>query len=375
MKISVLFVVALAVCGTPVSAHPLDPPGTIYIDGVPCNRACQAYMRWSQRTLEGSVPVPSAPMSDAMKPSYRPSEDEPAGHTIRRKFHPYDANPAVARQQHSPSAAERHGPISGQRSTERSTRTNTAPSTSTAKSLDRTSAALRMTKPAGNTPGQTVALSNQPAASPNTLHVNSAASNIKPNQAETSSNRDDGSALAVPSPLSSNPTLARAEPDSESRPAAQVTIGSSPKALEHQIQAAADVAERYTLNAMDHVQTTKQTTSQDPTSYQTDGEDKFRLVALLLARGDIKSAADLAGKDIAIDSHHLGSNHDIQAALVAAGALKARTLDEGDHAIRQLVEGRVHAVVLTLVSREAVGVFPTVRGFRLLTIPLPARSE
>ena len=228
MRIAVLFVVTLAVCGTPVSAHPLDPPGTVYIDGVPCNRACQAYMKWSQRTLEGSVPVPSSPMYDAMKPNDRPSADEPGEHTIRRKFQPYGAESHAARQQHSPSIAERHGPIMGRRSTERShnasfttnppPRITTAPSTSTAKSLDRTSAALRMTKRAGNTPGQTVALSNQPAASVDTLHVNSAAQNAKPNQAETNSNRDDGSARAVPPPLSSDPTLSRAEPGRRSRP-------------------------------------------------------------------------------------------------------------------------------------------------------------
>ena len=95
----------------------------------------------------------------------------------------------------------------------------------------------------------------------------------------------------------------------------------------------------------------------------------------MLARGDVNSAADLSGKDIAIDSHHLGSNHDLQAALATAGALKSRVRDEGDHVVHQLVEDRVAAAVLTLVSREAVGVFPTIPGFRLLTIPLPPRSE
>jgi hypothetical protein len=36
------------------SANPLDSPGTVYIDGVPCNLACQSYMDWSRRTLRAT---------------------------------------------------------------------------------------------------------------------------------------------------------------------------------------------------------------------------------------------------------------------------------------------------------------------------------
>jgi hypothetical protein len=35
-------------------AHPLDSPGTVYIDGLPCNSACQSYMAWSRKTLSRS---------------------------------------------------------------------------------------------------------------------------------------------------------------------------------------------------------------------------------------------------------------------------------------------------------------------------------
>jgi hypothetical protein len=33
------------------SANPLDSPGTVYMDGLPCNVACQSYMAWSRRSL------------------------------------------------------------------------------------------------------------------------------------------------------------------------------------------------------------------------------------------------------------------------------------------------------------------------------------
>src|SRR5450755_3583812 len=31
-------------------AHPLDSPDIVYIDGLPCNNACQSYMAWSRQT-------------------------------------------------------------------------------------------------------------------------------------------------------------------------------------------------------------------------------------------------------------------------------------------------------------------------------------
>ena len=34
-----------------LQAEPLNSPGVVYIDGQPCNRACQSYMDWSYRAL------------------------------------------------------------------------------------------------------------------------------------------------------------------------------------------------------------------------------------------------------------------------------------------------------------------------------------
>src|SRR4249919_152702 len=35
-------------------AHPLDSRDIVYIDGVPCNSACQSYMAWSRQVLSAS---------------------------------------------------------------------------------------------------------------------------------------------------------------------------------------------------------------------------------------------------------------------------------------------------------------------------------
>ena len=35
-------------------AHPLDSRDIVYIDGSPCNSACQSYMAWSRQMLSAS---------------------------------------------------------------------------------------------------------------------------------------------------------------------------------------------------------------------------------------------------------------------------------------------------------------------------------
>src|SRR5512138_3249996 len=63
-----------------LQAQPLDSPDTVYIDGQPCSRACQAYMNWSYRAQsarrheerEISVAVPSEAEFDRIEPVARP---------------------------------------------------------------------------------------------------------------------------------------------------------------------------------------------------------------------------------------------------------------------------------------------------------------
>jgi hypothetical protein len=45
-------ILILSLCsGGTLQASPLDSPDVVYIDGQPCNRACQSYMDWSYRAL------------------------------------------------------------------------------------------------------------------------------------------------------------------------------------------------------------------------------------------------------------------------------------------------------------------------------------
>ena len=45
--------VSLGLSGSSL-ANPLDSPGTVYIDGVPCNLSCRSYMAWSRQTLNAN---------------------------------------------------------------------------------------------------------------------------------------------------------------------------------------------------------------------------------------------------------------------------------------------------------------------------------
>ena len=42
-------VLSLGSAGTS-QAHPLDSRDVVYIDGLPCNGACQSYLAWSRQT-------------------------------------------------------------------------------------------------------------------------------------------------------------------------------------------------------------------------------------------------------------------------------------------------------------------------------------
>src|SRR5262245_38169354 len=45
-------ILSLGSMGT-LRANPLDSSDIVYIDGSPCNRACQSYMAWSAQALSG----------------------------------------------------------------------------------------------------------------------------------------------------------------------------------------------------------------------------------------------------------------------------------------------------------------------------------
>jgi hypothetical protein len=84
--------------------HPLDSADIVYVDGLPCNRACQSYLAWSRRltssVAQQSLPVESAPAESAPlnlapeKPVLRPARRAARPATA---VHRENAKPAARR--------------------------------------------------------------------------------------------------------------------------------------------------------------------------------------------------------------------------------------------------------------------------------------
>jgi hypothetical protein len=98
------------------------------------------------------------------------------------------------------------------------------------------------------------------------------------------------------------------------------------------------------------------------------------LVALLIARPEIKSVSDLANKNIAVDARQSASNSSVRTAIAAAGATEVQLSEGQTKAIDRLISGEVPAAVLALVSPEGAERFPEIAGFTIFRIPLSPRA-
>ena len=180
-----------------------------------------------------------------------------------------------------------------------------------------------------------------------------------------------------------NSDLTRAK-IADSHPTGGAAVNSNTRTIQEQVTAATSVAERVTAGAVPAPEQTasnsdRSNRSEPPvdaekTPIAASPNDINHLVALLMARPDIKSVSDLAGKDIAIDDKQSASNVDVRTAIVAAGAAEIQLSEGQAKAIDRLISAEVPAAVLALVSAEAAEWFPEIAGFRIFRIPLSPRS-
>jgi ABC-type phosphate/phosphonate transport system substrate-binding protein len=262
MQKTLVILICALFFGAPATskASPLDSPDIVYIDGQPCNSACQSYMAWSRQIM----PVRGQPPR------------------VRAK--------AVAHQQ-PPNAAAR-----------RATRIRDAGS-----------------KPAAN----------------DRLAKQAVPTSTEMPQARTTDLQPAGKAAA------SSDTAGAKIADSVS------TIGtathSGPRTTVEQVTAAVAVAERLTATTA---------------------------VAIVIARPEIKSVSDLAGKGIAINNGQSVSSDSVRTAIVKAGAAEVQLTENQAKALGRMISGEVPAAVLTLASPEAAEGFPEIAGFKIFRIPL-----
>jgi len=160
---------------------------------------------------------------------------------------------------------------------------------------------------------------------------------------------------------------------------------SNARTIQEQVMAAKGLAERLTAAAA-MVQAPEpkanNTGSSDHSTVRINAEktaavspnNTDHLVAILMARPEIKSVSDLAGKSIAIDNRQSASNGNVRTAIAAAGAAEVQLSEGQTTAINRVASGEVPAAVLTLVSPEAAEAFPDIAGFRIFRSPISPRS-
>ena len=171
----------------------------------------------------------------------------------------------------------------------------------------------------------------------------------------------------------------------DSRATGGVVANSTTRTIQEQVAAATAVAERMTVATMASAPEPKANDRDRPNHSETvrrGDEEKVApaspsntdlLVALLMARSEIKSVSDLTSKIIAIDDSHSASNGNVRTAIAAAGASEVLLFGSRSKAVDRLISGEVPAAVLALVSPEAAEGFPEIAGFKIFRIPLSPR--
>jgi hypothetical protein len=330
----------LLLCSSgPLQANPLDSPGIVYIDGLPCNSACQSYMAASARALSarhreerGTIVVAPAEV-----------EVEIVAQAPR---------PRVARL---PAPVSRTSPRAGIAASNAKTLNAKTLNTKASNSKKIAAPNAAPQAPAKEIPSATAAATPQKAAG------ESAAAIQKPEPKVESSDRPEPQTAAIVAPQPAEAPASKA-PTSEVKPEVKSEVALPPPATLDIAAAPAAPAAGAAFNQAREIGKTASATPDDPDN----------LVALVLARPEINSLSDLNNKTIAITEKQSASTGRVSAALMAAGAAEVQFSEVKASAIDRLISGEVPAAVV-LASREVASLFPEVEGFRTFRVPLKAR--
>jgi hypothetical protein len=404
-----------------LQANPLDSPGTVYIDGLPCNRACQAYMAWSRPG--------TAQHREVGEPTILVV---PAEVGVERRGH--IARPGVATQ---PVPVPRPVPRAGvANSNARPPNTKASHSKNAAASTP----AHQATAKAAPLAAATIAPEKTAAAGKEPERISGSSEQIAPAQAASvaaaplpESAKPEGTQhevtkseaiksevaapppatleIAAPSAQQPRPEIANSEaakPETAALGIAQSEIArhevaksevaalpaatdaapvSAPRTIQQQVAEATGMAERVTAMTLERElvgksdnQDAKPAAAGDTdTTASVSPANLDHLVAVVLARPEINSLSDLNNRSIAIGEKQSAASGSVSAALMAAGAAEVQ-FNEGKSegnagAIDRLIRGEVPAAVLALASPEAAEWFPDIEGFRIFRVPLSQRAR
>jgi hypothetical protein len=162
-------------------------------------------------------------------------------------------------------------------------------------------------------------------------------------------------------------SVAAADMGTIGQPTVGLVPNSNSRTIQEQVAAATAVADRMTVAALAVARDDVEPIEARPPN-KTD-----ILVAIVMARPEIRSVSDLGGKDVAMDERYSASRVDVWIAFVAAGAPSVQLSAGHTTAINRLLNGEVPAAVLALVSADSADGFPDIAGFKVFQVPLSPR--
>lgn len=361
-RILLTLVLSLGSTGA-IQANPLDSPGIVYIDGQPCNSACQSYMAWSAQALSGRYREHHETYVAA------PAEAEPE----------HVAPARVARQPARVSRAAPRAAVAASKTGTPNTRKAAGPNPAAVRKVVQAPAAAAKpiaqnqapeSKPENTSkpePSQAVAALPQSVEAPKETLQESVKERVK----ETATPEV---VLPPPATLEIAPPATAAATSSESPAPA-------PRTIQQQVVEATGLADFVT--AVGTGQAADKSADPETASGGKDvgkaaiasAEDADNLVALVLARPEINSLSDLNNRNIAIEEKQSASSGRVSAAFMAAGAAEVQFSEGQQGAVDRLIRGEVPAAVLTLASPQAAEWFPEIAGFRTFRVPLAQKAR
>jgi hypothetical protein len=366
-----LLTLILSLCSSgALQANPLDSPGVVYIDGSPCNTACQSYMAWSYRALsarhheerETSIAVPAETETERVEQAARPRvARQPASRTMPHAGKA--ASNSRAPNYKASNTKKIAAPSSGPQPTGKEVPAASATVTREKAGAEVVAGTQKPERKVESSdrpePAQAAAIAaSQPAEAPK--------SEVKP---------EVKSEVALPPPatleIAALPATAAGAP------------ASAPRTIQQQVVEATGMADLVTAIGTGREAANK---PDDPATGSGEAGDigktataspdkEDNLVALVLARSEINSLSDLNNKNIAIEEKQSAASGSVSAAFMAAGAAEVQFSEGQTGAIDRLISGEVPAAVLTLASREAAEWFPDIAGFRTFRVPLSQRAR
>jgi hypothetical protein len=380
-----------------LQANPLDSPGVVYIDGLPCNRACQSYMAWSDQALSARhreeretnvVVVPVEPEIERLKPAARPRVARHAAPVSRPTARAgIAASSAKALNTKTANTRKAVAPNPAYQSARKNVPAATAAATPE-KTVEKTVAGSqeperKLQSSDRSESGQTAAIAAaQPAEAPKSEIKSEIKSEVKP-EVKSEAKSEAKSEVTLPPPATLEIAAAPATSETAALPGAAAAPAVAARTIQQQVVEATGMADlvtaigtgREAANKSDNPATEPGEVSDTGKTASASPDNPDNLVALVLARPEINSLSDLNNKNIAIEEKQSASSGRVSAALMAAGAAEVQFSEVKAGAIERLIKGEVPAAVLTLASREAAEWFPDIAGFKTFRIPLSMKAK